>query len=198
MVRRVLHNAELRELYGVDERVASSPPDVQEAFMHRILPNQVDVGPNKPTSVRWLLSRTQDATQLTAPRELIHLLNSLRDVQVRKLELGEDEPDGERLFARQSIKDALPEVSKTRLEQTLYAEHSDLKDRIEELRGQKATQSAESLAQLWAVDVHGATAIAERLAEIGFFEVRETSEQTLFWVPFLYRDALNLVMGAAD
>lgn len=198
MVRRVLHNGGLRELYGVDERVASSPLDAQEAFMHRILPDQVDVGRNKPTSVGWLLSRTQDATQLTAPRELIHLLNSLRDVQVRKLELGEDEPDGERLFARQSIKDALPEVSKIRLEQTLYAEHPDLKDRIEELRGQKATQSAESLAQLWAVEIHAANGIAERLAEIGFFEVRKTGEQTLFWVPFLYRDALNLVMGAAD
>lgn len=39
---------------------------------------------------------------------------------------------------------------------------------------------------------------AEQLAEIEFFEKRGTKEQPAYWVPFLYRDALNMVQGQAD
>lgn len=62
---------------------------------------------NKPSTFDWMLSRTRDGTQRNAPRELIHLLNSLRDEQVRRLEIGDAEPDGPRLFVRATFKDAL-------------------------------------------------------------------------------------------
>jgi len=34
--------------------------------------------------------------------------------------------------------------------------------------------------------------------EIGFFEPSGTKEQSSFWIPFLYRDALGMVQGAAE
>jgi hypothetical protein len=33
--------------------------------------------------------------------------------------------------------------------------------------------------------------------DIGFFELRGTKQEPVYWVPFLYRDALNLVQGEA-
>ncbi|MCI0623880.1 MAG: hypothetical protein L0387_19860 [Acidobacteria bacterium] len=96
-------------------------------------PDQVDVGQNKPNTLDWLLTRTRDGTKSNAPRELIHFLNSLREVEVKRLEVGGAEPEGEEIFARPSFKDALPEVSRVRLEQTLYAEYPGQKDWLEKL-----------------------------------------------------------------
>jgi hypothetical protein len=126
------------------------------------------------------------------------MMNSLREVHVRRLELGEAEPDGEQLFSRASFKEALPDVSKVRLEQTLFSEHSDMKPWILRLRGEKTLQTSGTLAAMWGISVEDAIARAEKLAEVGFFEVRGQKHTPSFWVPFLYRDALDMVQGAAE
>jgi hypothetical protein len=92
----------------------------------------------------------------------------------------------------------LPEVSRTRLEQTLYAEYPELKSAISGLEGEKTDQSIESLAAIWKVDRDTATAMAAKLVDVGFFEKRGTRDDPDFWVPFLYRSALNMVQGSAD
>ncbi len=198
IVRRALHNDELREFYGADLENVLESTQSQEAFFFRMCPHQVDIGPNKPTTLDWMLSRTRDGTQLNAPRELIHLLGSLRTQQLRRYELGEPPPDGEALFARSSFKQALPEVSEVRLTQTLYAEHPDLRDPIEALREQRTSQRLNTLAAIWKIDEESARDLASRLVEVGFFELRGTREAPEYWVPFLYRDALGLVQGTAD
>jgi hypothetical protein len=41
-----------------------------------------------------------------------------------------------------------------------------------------------------------ARSVASDLAEVGFFERRGTTrEDPNYWVPFLYRDALNMIQG---
>jgi len=198
VVRRAIHNKSIADMYSVTDELARKPVLEQEMFFYRLCPDQVDVGQNKPTTFDWLLTRTRDGTQLNAPREIIHFLNSLREVQIKRMESGEPEPDGEKLFARASFKDALPDVSKVRLEQTLYAEHPEKKPWIEKLRGEKTFHTPESLASIWKVSVEKATAQALELAAIGFFEGRGLKQELNFWVPFLYRDALELVQGSAE
>jgi hypothetical protein len=39
---------------------------------------------------------------------------------------------------------------------------------------------------------------AELLCDVGFFQKRGSKDQPLFWVPFMYRDALKLVQGQAE
>jgi hypothetical protein len=145
-----------------------------------------------------MLSRTRDGTGKNAPRELIHLLNKARDVQTRKLDIGESEPEGDQLFSRSALKDALPEVSEIRLTQTLYAEYPQYRDYLERLRGAKTQHNYESLRATWNVELKDAVKLAQELSEIGFFEMKGTSLEPVFWVPFLYRDALELVQGTAD
>jgi hypothetical protein len=198
VVRRLLHNPELRDAYNVDEGLSRQAVEAQETFFYRLCPDQVDVGPNKPNTVDWLLTRTRDGTKANAPRELVHLLNSLREVQVRRFEIGEAAPDGEQIFARPAFKEALPEVSKTRLEQTLYAEYPAYKQWLERLKGAKTLQTPVTLAALWNLSSEEAEAKAVELVAIGFFEARGTRQDPEFWVPFLYRDALDLVQGAAE
>lgn len=196
IVRRALQNKELCQLYSVDEQLLASTTD-QETLFYWMFPEQVESGTNKPQTLEWLLSHTQDGSQQTAPRELIHLLNSVRDVQYRRLELGEAEPDNKQLFTRMAIKEGLPEVSRARLEQTLYAEYPSLRPLCEKLRGEKAAHTPATLANIWEVDQTEALRLARQLVEVGFFEDRIVKGVQNFWVPFLYRDALELVQGTA-
>lgn len=198
VIRRALHNGPLRQFYDVDPADVLRDIEKQRRLFYRIFPEQVDVGEKKPTTFDWMLSRTSDGTKETAPRELIHLLSSARDQQLKSLELGGAEPPEETLFDRTSLKEALPGVSKVRFDQTLCAEFPDFKKSLERLDGEKTQQTPETLAKIWRVSSEQALKTAMKLTEIGFFELRGDKEKPIFWVPFLYRDALNMVQGTAE
>ena len=181
---------------GLD--LESALGEKQSYFLDRLLPDQVEVGPNKPRAFDWILGRTADGTGQNAPRELIHFLNATRDEEVRRLELGSGDTASQTVFSRAAIKNALPEVSRVRLEQTLYAEYPDLRPLVMKLEREKTLQKPGSLGTLWQVSEIKAIAIAEQLVEVGFFERRGSKEAPEYWVPFLYRSALSMVQGAAE
>lgn len=196
MMRRILGNPAIVNYYEIDPDQILANVEQQEGLLQRMFPDQIDAGRN-PKTFDWMLGRTRDGTGRTAPRELIHLLSSLRDSQLRRLEVGHDEPPDGTLFDRVAFKDALRVVSEVRLKQTLYAEYPHLRDYIAALEGAKAQQSQETLAHIWKVDASAARSIADSLVAIGFFELRGSGDNPDYWVPFLYRDALQLVQGEA-
>jgi hypothetical protein len=196
MLRRILKSQPIAEYYGVDPAEVFQSVEKQEELLGRMFPDQIDAGKN-PRTFLWMLTRTQDGTGKPAPRELIHLLTSARDTQLRRLELGHDPPPGSTLFERTVFKEALQEVSEVRLVKTFYAEYPDLKEYVEPLRGEKAQQSPPTLAAIWQVDEAEARRVADRLVVVGFFERRGTKAEPDYWVPFLYRDALDLIQGEA-
>ena len=198
IIRRLLHNEAIRTAYGVNETLTRGNVSEQEVFFYRVCPDQVDVGSKKPKTIDWVLSRTRDGGKLNAPREVIHFFNSLRDVQAKRLEIGESVPEKDQLFASPSFKEALPEVSQVRVEQTLYAEFPQVKQWIEQLRREKTRQSASTLARIWGVSDSEASSRAVQLAGIGLFETQGSRQFPEYWVPFLYRDFLELVQGAAE
>ncbi len=198
VVRRAIQNPVLREYFAVTEDAALETQEQQEQLFYRAFPEQVDLGPNKPPTLRWILYRIADGSRQPAPREVIHLLNALKQVQIRKFELGEEPPAGEVLFSRPAFKEALVEVSRTRLEQTLFAEYPRLRPFLDLLRGQRTAHTPETLAPIWELSEELAKGTAEELVEVGFFERRGTRDAPEYWVPFLYRDALDLVQGTAD
>lgn len=198
VVRRILHNEPLVKHYGLDAVAVLSAAASQQQLFERLFPDQVDTGKNKPSTLDWMLTRTRDGTVKTAPRELIHFLNELRGMQVRRFERGEPEIEGDILFERVTFKEALPEVSRVRLTQTLYAEYPSVRDLLEKLRGTKTLQTLESLPQFWEVSVDETRRHADFLVEVGFFERRGERDQPQYWVPFLYRDALDMVQGTAE
>ena len=111
---------------------------------------------------------------------------------------GEKQPEGDLLLERAVFKEALRVVSDTRYTQTLLAEYPEMRAYLETLHGAKAEQTPESLSRQWTVDVQKAMEIGKELHEVGFFEIRGTREEPTYWIPFLYRDALQLVQGRAD
>lgn len=200
IVRRIVRNAGVRGAYGVDPVAVLADIDSQEKLFYRVFPEQVDPGAKRRETLSWMLSRTADGLSLEvpAPRELIHLLTEAKNQQLQKMTTGEDQPEGENLVSGAAIKDALPEVSRVRLGQTLLAEYPEFTAQLRRLEGEHTRQSPSSLARLWQMDEKTALATANQLADIGFFLKEGPQEDPQFWVPFLYRSALNMVQGTAD
>ncbi|MBN9588206.1 MAG: hypothetical protein BGN85_00910 [Alphaproteobacteria bacterium 64-11] len=198
IMRRLLSNRTLVDEFGIDADSVLQNAGKQQEMFDRFFPRQVEEGKRKGTTFNWLISRCADATKKTAPRELVHLLNCIRDQEIKRLEQGGNAPLGDQLFDTSVFKLALPTVSDARLVQYLYAEYPKQKPFLEKLDRQKAEQTPESLSDLWALDRAAAIAKARELVDLGFFEQRGTKDEPTFWVPFLYRDALSLVQGKAD
>ena len=76
VVRRAASNEAICEFYGVTRDQILATYESQEAFLSRMWPDQVDTGPNKPKSFKWILGRTRDASQATAPANLFIFLTN--------------------------------------------------------------------------------------------------------------------------
>lgn len=196
VVARLISNPKFVEYMGIEPAVIRQDHSAQRKLFYRMAPEKVDTGRN-PLTFGWIISRTVDASKRPVPREVIHLLDAAKSIQIQKLERGEAEPEANILIDRASFKESLPQVSKTRFEQTLLAEYADVAPYVRQLEGERSEQTTGSLARIWDVTGEQAADIARRLAEIGFFEIRGDKESPSFWVPFLYRPALGLVQGKA-
>ena len=95
------------------------------------------------------------------------------------------------------MKAALPAVSTARLVQTIYAEYPDTRTFVGKLKGEKTEQTIASLGDIWGVSAAEAQKRADELVSIGFFQPRGSRDTKTFWVPFLYRDALQMIQGKA-
>jgi hypothetical protein len=198
VVRRILANETLVSYYGVDPEDILKDSERQKNFFYSIFPEQVEGGERQSNTFEWILKRTVDGTGQNVPRELIMFLGSLREGQIQRYERGEPEPPEGLLFERAAFKEALPPVSERRLTRGLYAEYPEHRQFIEKLRGGKAEQTVAALQKIWGLSENEAQREAEELVKVGFFESRTTKEGQTFWVPFLFRPALELVQGRAD
>ena len=197
VVQRALNNQVIREFYVVTPDTILGDSEQQEIFFYRVFPDKVEGGEKKPRTFDWILSHTRDSSDEVAPRELIHLLAEAQAAQLKRFETGFAEPHGEALFDRPCLKEAMLPVSKVRLEQTLLAEHPDLREIILKLEGEKTEQTLGSLSRIWDVREEEAATLAAQLVDVGFFQKPDSKENPSFWVPFLYRPGLEMVQGRA-
>jgi hypothetical protein len=198
IIRRLMNNEGLLKKFSIDKESVLRDFDEQSALFYRFFPPQVEQGTKKRSTLDWMISRCADASDITAPRELIHLLDTLREKQIELLERGESSPGEDLLFDRSVFKPALAVVSEARLVQTIYAEYPDLKLYLTELEGEKTEQTVTSLASIWKVPDDKAKQVIQSLVEIGFFQPRGSRDNWTYWVPFLYRDALYMSQGIAE
>lgn len=197
IIRRILDNEHLIIHYNIDKVVVLSDIEKQEELFYKIFPDQIDLGSKKPTTLDWVLSRTRDGNGINTPRELIQLFTHAKSIEIKRLETGIDDLQGDQILSRQSMKEAINMVSKQRLEQTIYAEFADLKNYIEMLRGDKAEHTLLTLSMKWNIDEDRALKTAKELAKIGFFEQKGESNSPKYKIPFIYRPYLDITQGIA-
>jgi hypothetical protein len=85
IVRRILSNDPLVDEYKIDRADVLGDFDKQQKIFYRLFPQQVEQGSKKRQTLEWMISRTADGTDKTAPRELIHLLNTVREKRLSAL-----------------------------------------------------------------------------------------------------------------
>jgi hypothetical protein len=88
VVRRLLKNNILIEEFGLDKDKILQDSGLQDQLFYRFFPAQVEQGKQKATTFKWLVGRCADGTKKTAPRELIHLLRSVLEEEIKRLENG--------------------------------------------------------------------------------------------------------------
>jgi len=197
LIRRILDNKDLIDSLNIDKNVVLSDFSKQEHLFYRLFPDQIDVGQKKPSTLDWILSRTRDGNGVNTPRELIQLFNHAKKIQLKRLENGINELDKEIIISRQSFKEAFDNVSKQRLEQTIYSEYSELKEYIEALRGGKAEHTIQTLMSKWNISKEDALVIAQKLGRIGFLGVKGVTSTPRYIIPFIYRPYLDITQGAS-
>lgn len=198
LLRRILDNGTLVRELGLEPAVILADSEKQNKLFAQLFPEQVEQGPQKAPTFKWMVTRCADGKGQTAPRELIHLLKCIRDQEIRRLETGGSAPSGGKLFDRSVFKAALPTVSAARLNTYIYAEYPAERPFIEKMNSEKTEQTPDSLCTMWGMERDEAIRKANQLVELGFFEARGTKTEPTYWVPFLYRDALNLKQGKAE
>lgn len=194
VISRLLHNEAIREFYKVDVRGAESilnNSEARKAFFYRIFPQRTG-GKKSGELFTWILNNTRDALDITSPRELIHLFNETRDIQIKLFDELSYELPGERLFSFDSLKKALPIVSRARYELTLCAENPHLKELLQWLEGRKSTQTVDTLSKVWGIGPEDVYREADKLMEAGVFERKGTRDNPIYHIAPIYLDALNI------
>lgn len=190
VVRRAIHNAAVRRFYSVEADQTLADRSKQVAFFYHIFPRKVNAEPIR--TFEWMLQNTCDGTRRNSPRELIHLLSAARQLQLRRLEIGQAPPEGDTLFDAVSLVRALPEVARVRFERTLCAEYPQLRDRMRLLENETSQHTPSSLATIWRLSMKDAADIAYQLVDIGFFQFAGTHRMPRFLLPPLYQRALKI------
>lgn len=198
LIRRVLDNPTLISELNLDKEDILSDINKQEELFYILFPNQVDLGSKKPTTIDWALSRTRDGKGINTPRELIQLFSHARTIELKKLETGINNLENNQIISRQSLKQAVEEVSKQRIEQTIFAEFPALREFIQKLRSDKADHTLQTLSQKWSMTLPDTSEIAKELEKIGFFEQRGDNSSPIYRVPFMYRPYLEILQGSAE
>ncbi len=197
IVRRFINNQVVLDGYSVTKADVLSSLDQQEDLFYRIFPRKVSIGKN-PDTLEWIIARTQDANKVCAPRDIINLIKSAISRQIRALELGQEPPPDGNLFSRSTIKEAQSDASKEKVEKHLFAEHPSYRPWIDRLRAGKSRYGIQSLAGVWEVSPDEALSRAQALADIGFWAKDHKDGDYEVWIPFIYRDGLDISQGQAD
>lgn len=149
VIRRLLSNQVLLDEFGIDRDSTLQSSKMQDELFYKYFPRQVEQGRQKSSTFKWMVSRCADATARTAPRELIHLLKSVQQDEIKRLENGGAVGAETQLFDRSVFKTALLPVSTARLNQYLYAEYPDQREFLTALEHEKTEQTPSSLAKIW-------------------------------------------------
>lgn len=197
IVSRALQNPDIIEKFKVAKDDILSDHEKQFEFYYQMFPQQVDIGERQSDTFEWILSRIRDGLNNTPPRELIHYYNESITQEIKEQEINNNKIEEPNIVSRLAIKNAAYEVSKVRTEQTIFAEYANLRTYIKTFENKKAEHTLSTLSEIWDVDEGKAKAIANQLAEVGFFELKAAKNDQVYKIPFIYRFYLGIIQGKA-
>lgn len=194
---RLANNTQVLAYFGYTREEILSSTNLQLECLNKIFPTQIGQEEDTVETLDWILSNIKDGNEVYTPREVIHLLNEAKKIQIRYWENGQTSHiDDDFLISDSALIESMPEVSKTRLTQTLYAEHANYRSRFESFRSNKTEHCTSSLRKIWGLPEAEVIELANEFAKIGFFKkhIINVSEPR-YLIPIVYHQALDLRLG---
>jgi hypothetical protein len=191
IVRRALSNPSIIEFYKLDSEVVMKNFFEKQTLFFRMFPEKI----GNASTLDWMLKNLMDGRGRYCPRDIIELLNVLKEKQILALERGFSEPVGEMLFSDSLFDEAFASVSKQKCKTVLYAEYPDERGIIDKLRNTNSEFTIAGLTHLWGLKEDEALDKAQLLMRIGLLNEKSDPARGNFEVPYLYRPGLGLSPG---
>lgn len=194
---RLANNTQVLTYFGYTKEEILSSTDLQMTCFNKIFPIHIDQEEDQLETLDWILTNIKDGNEVYTPREVIHLLNEAKKMQIRYWENGQTSHiNDDFLISDSALLESMPEVSKTRLTQTLYAEHANYKSRIESFKSNKTEHCPASLSKIWDLDEADSVELANEFSKIGFFKKQIINiSEPRYLIPNIYHQALDLKRG---
>lgn len=193
MMRRLLSNADLRVLCGVDgtDRAADDhDPTLQEQVFGQLFPSTIDEVP----TLDWMCGQLEDGTGRVAPRDFLRLIYYAIEMQLaRRLDV-----HGQQLFEDMVLREAARNASEDHYQQAFKPEYPRLREFTDALRGHRQGLTFGRLFQIWssvwpAIHEADATDLAKKLTDVAF--LRHAPQDIYYRIAPLYHAALEIRPG---
>jgi len=196
LLKRFLLSEEFRKYFRKDESFIKSNSNDKANFLYSLFPENMNLYGSKPQkSFDWLVMYTQDGLGVSAPRDLIELVNSAIEYETNRLEKG-DTPYKQRnlIFNHEGLNFGGSILSKTKMEQTIFAEFPECRRYIEAFIDSSGRNfDGVKLANIWDIKTDEADKMASYLCEIGVLKKSSTrSGATNYLIPVLYTNYLGI------
>ncbi len=189
IIKRICANKGIAEYLDFDAKQVEVNAAYRSQCFKKIFPEQVFKGTSQSKTLRWIYNRCADGRGVVTPRDVLDLL--IRAKQ-RQEDLCAADLDGttDAIIGSAAIQHGLQELSKRKRQTYLQAEFPHLWPHIEKFVGGKTDYSEAAMRVLLG---SGWQNIAENLVALGVLSKKRES----YYIPFLYRDGLELTQGKA-
>lgn len=161
---------------------------------YRIFPEKVSKGKNQTPTLNWLYTRCADGKQVVTPRDVLDLVTRAVQKEQDICATGSS-ASSDYIISPAALKYGLEELSKRKRETYLQAEFPHLWPAIERFAGGKTEYNEAAIAKVCGGDWQKTI---DDLVSIGLFSKKKTRDgNTIYWVPYLYRQSLELTQGKA-
>lgn len=188
VAKRIIENEVFQRSFDLDPSLTTSEAE-RQAIVSSVLPRSQESQP----IVQFIIQRTTDAHNEPNPRNVLTLLRLAR---IRQLQICDrDDPDFEEpgsLISAVAVGGAVRDLSKTRLEDTLFAEFNQIRPYVTKLRGRYFSYPRRAdLAKMLGLPAESEefAKLVDDLKYSGFIGESAGGKIT---VPYLYRAALDL------
>ena len=192
---RLFNQDKMKKYYDVED-IENIPFSVRKEKLYSLFTDKIDEGKN-PKTIEWIIKRTMDASDRIAPREIIHLIDEAKNYQIKLIERNDyKDIEGNVLFSKKAIKEGFIIASTEKYQKVMLAEYPEFHDYFEAFRKHSSEYSIENIAKLWRITVTEARKIVLDLQRIHFLKQKNERNQTTYWIPFIFRPALDIVKGS--
>ncbi|MCW5900733.1 MAG: hypothetical protein KIT10_15860 [Flavobacteriales bacterium] len=193
LVKRLFANDALTSLLNVNrEQIAASAAYRHDCF-YKVFPKTVFKGSNQSNTLRWILSRCEDARGVVTPRDVLDLV--LRAIQHEQtLCMGDTDGSNDYILSSASLVYGYEELSKKKRVTYLQAEFPHLWEFIQRFVGGKTEYDEDALVEVLGSDWKNTV---DKLVAVGFLSKWRKSDSDVYSIPFLYRPGLDLIRGRA-